>query len=83
MSVPLTGALATVPDVIATEVNAPAAGVVPPIGVLLIVPPVNAGVAIVGVLIIGLSIVLLVSVCVPVNVATVESIAIVTGVEPL
>ena len=28
-------------------------------------------------------IVLLVSVCVPVNVATVESIAIVTGVEPL
>ena len=83
MSVQLTGAVVIEPVVIATEVNAPAAGVVPPIAVLLIVPPVMAGVAIVGVLIVGLSIVLLVSVCVPVSVATVESIAIVTGAEPL
>lgn len=83
MSLPLAGAVVIVPVVIATEVNAPAAGVVPPIAVLLIVPPVTAGVAIVGVLIVGLSIVLLVSVCVPVSVATVESIPMVTADEPL
>ena len=83
MSLPLVGAVVIEPVVIATEVNAPAAGVVPPIAVLLIVPPVMAGVAIVGVLIVGLSIVLFVSVCVPVGVATVESIAIETGAEPL
>ena len=72
-----------VPVVIATEVNVPAAGVTPPITALLIVPPVKAGVEIVGVLIVGLVSVLLVSVCVPVSVATVESIAIVTAADPL
>ena len=61
-------------------VNAPVLAVVAPIGVLLIVP-----VAIVAPLMVGLVNVLLVSVCEPVNVTTVESIekAVPTKVRPV
>ena len=78
MSSPPDGAVVIVPVVIVTEVNVPAAGVDAPIIALLIDPPDTA-----GVLMVGLVSVLLVSVWVPVNVATVLSIAIVTGEDPL
>ena len=78
MSSPPDGAVVIVPVVIVTEVNVPAAGVEAPMVVLLIEPPDTA-----GLLMVGLVSVLLVSVWVPVNVATVLSIAIVTGEDPL
>ena len=55
-----------------------AAGVLPPITALLIVPPDT-----VAVLIVGLVSVLFVNVCVPVKVVTVLSIATVTAADPL
>jgi hypothetical protein len=67
-----------VPEVIVTDVNVPAAGVDAPIIALLIDPPDT-----VGVLMVGLVKVLLDRVWLPVNVATVLSIAIVTGDDPL
>ena len=78
MSSPPDGAVVIVPVVIVTEVNVPAAGVEAPMVALLIEPPDTA-----GVLMVGLVSVLLVSVWLPVNVATVLSIAIVTGEDPL
>ena len=69
-------AVASVPviDVLAVRVvNVPAAGVAPPITVLSIVPPSMS-----GVFTSGLVSVLFVKVCVPVSVATVESILTVT-----
>jgi hypothetical protein len=78
MSLPLDGAVVIDPVVMVTDVNVPAAGVDAPIIALLIDPPDTA-----GVLMVGLVSVLLVSVWLPVKVATVLSMAIVTGADPL